>query len=67
MMVKRYLDGAVNESSADREIRDCTLPVKIWRLAPGGTGSYAKQAGSPSGRRNLKSYCKSKYSIFRFV
>ena len=29
MMVKRKLDGAVDESSVDREIRsDCALPVK---------------------------------------
>ena len=43
-MVKRKLDGAVNESSADQEIgkSDATLHdlQKILRPAPSGTGSY---------------------------
>jgi len=43
-MVKRKLDGAVEESSADREIRKSDMIVhnlwKIWRPKPSGTGSY---------------------------
>ena len=52
-MAKRKLDGAVDESSADREIHKSDAIVhnvwKIWRPAPSGTGSYGRQAG----RRNL--------------
>ena len=52
-MVKRKLDGAVAESSSDREIRKSDAIVhnlwKIWRPEPSGTGSYGRQAG----RRNL--------------
>ena len=43
-MVTRKLDGALDESSADQEIRKPVL--KIWRPAPSGTGFYGKQAGS---------------------
>ena len=49
MMVKRKLGGAVDESSADREIRKFDATVhnlwKIWRPAPSGTRSYSRQAG----------------------
>ena len=52
-MVKRKLDGAVDESSADREIRKSDAIVrnlwKIWRPVPSGTQSYGRLAG----RRNL--------------
>ena len=56
-MIKRKLDGAVDESSVNREIRKSDAIVrnlwKIWRPAPSGTGSYGKQAGRQVGRRNL--------------
>ena len=46
-MIKRKLDGAVNESAADQEIRKSNAIVhnlwKIWRPAPSGTGSYSKE------------------------
>ena len=49
MMVKRKLGGAVDESSADQEIRKFDATVhnlwKIWRPAPSGTRSYSRQAG----------------------
>ena len=51
-MVKRKLDGAVDESLADRKIRKWDATVhnlwKIWRLAPSGTQSYGRQAGWPT-------------------
>ena len=45
-MVKRKLDGAVDESSVDRKIHKldatvCNL-LKIWRPAPSGTRSYSR-------------------------
>ena len=49
MMVKRKLDGAVDESSAYQEICKSDMIVhnlgKIWRPAPSGTGSYGRQVG----------------------
>ena len=52
-MVKRKLDGAVDESSADRKIRKWDATVhnlwKIWRPAPSGTQSYGKLAGRQAG------------------
>ena len=57
MMVKRKLDGAVDKSSADCEIRKSDAIVhnlwKIWRPVPSGTRSYGRQAGWQFGRRNL--------------
>ena len=61
MMVKRKLDGAVDKSSADWEIRKSDAIVrnlwKIWRPVPGGTRSYGRLAGWLAGwqfgRRNL--------------
>ena len=47
-MVKRKLDGAVDKSSVDQEIRKSgatTLPVKSWKSAPSGTRSYGRQSG----------------------
>ena len=49
MMVKRKLDGAVDESSVDWEIRKSGTTVhklwKIWRPVPSGTWSYSRLAG----------------------
>ena len=49
MMVKRKLDGAVDESSTDQKIRKSDTTVhnlwKIWRPAPSGTQSYGRLAG----------------------
>ena len=46
MMVKRKLDGAVDESSTDHKIHKSDTTVhnlcKIWRPAPSGTGSYGR-------------------------
>ena len=52
MMVKRKLDSAVDESSADQEISksDATVHIlgKIRRPAPSGTWSYSRlQADEP--------------------
>ena len=51
-MVKRKVDGAVDESSTDQEIRKLDITVhnlcKIWRPAPSRTGSYNRLAGRPS-------------------
>ena len=48
-MVKRKLDGAMDKSSADREICKSDTIVhnlwKIWRPAPSGTESYGRQEG----------------------
>ena len=60
-MVKRKLDGAVDKSSADWEIRKSDAIVhnlwKIWRPVPSGTRSYGRLAGWLAGwqfgRRNL--------------
>ena len=56
-MIKRKLDGAVDESSVDQEIRKSYATVhnlrKILRPAPNGTRSYLQQAVSQSSRRNL--------------
>ena len=53
MVIKRKLDGAVDESSANQEIRKSDVVVhnlrKIWRPAPSGTKTYGRQTG----RRNL--------------
>ena len=67
-MVKRKLDGTVDESLADQKIRKSDVIVhnlwKILRPAPSGTESY----GRKTARLNiLKGCCRSKYSIFRFV
>ena len=52
MIVKRKLDGAVDESSADREICKSDVIVhnlyQIWRPAPSGTASYGRLAGRQS-------------------
>ena len=68
-MVKRKVDGAVDESSADREIRKSDAVVhnlwKIWWVAPSGTGSYGRQADKIWDI--LKACCRSKYLIFHFV
>ena len=49
MMVKRKLDGEVNESSLDQEICKSDATVhNFWWPAPSGTGSHSWQAGSPA-------------------
>ena len=49
MMVKRKLDGAVDESLADKEIYKSDMIVhnlcKISWPAPSGTQSYSRQLG----------------------
>ena len=48
-MAKRKLDGAVDESSADREIHKSNAILhnlwKILRPVPSEIGSYGRQAG----------------------
>ena len=48
-MGKRKLDGAVDESSVDQEIRKSNMTVhnlqKIWSPVPSGSQSYIRQAG----------------------
>ena len=75
-MIKRKLDGAVDESSADQDFRKPGATVhnlgKIWRPTPSGTRSYGRQAGRPADEiwarlKILKACSRSKYSIFRFV
>ena len=48
MTVKRKLDGAVDESSADQDFRKLSTTVhnlrKIWRPAPSETRFYSRQA-----------------------
>ena len=71
-MGKRKVDGAVDESSADREIRKSDAIVhnlwKIWWPAPSGTGSYSRLADKIWARLDiLKACCRSKYSIFHFI
>ena len=55
MIVERKLDGAVDKSSADQDIRksDATIHnlLKIWRPAPSVTGSYGRQVVCPSIRQ----------------
>ena len=50
MTVKRKLDSAVDESSADQDFRKFSATVhnlrKIWRPAPSGTGFYGRQSSS---------------------
>ena len=57
VMVRRKLDGALDEPSVDRNFRKPHATVhnlwKIWKPAPSGTGSYGRQAGRQFGRRNL--------------
>ena len=70
-MVKRKLDGAVDEFSADQEIRKSNVTVhnlwKIWRPAPSRTGSYSRLADKIWVRLEiLKACCRLKYSIMRF-
>ena len=52
-MVKRKLDGTVDESSVDRKICKFYAIVhnlwKIWSPAPSGTGSYGRRAGRQAG------------------
>ena len=75
-MVKRKLDGAVDESSTDQKIRKSDTTVhklgKIWRLTPSGTWSYSRQAVWVVDKiwvrlEILKACCRSKYLIFCFV
>ena len=69
-MVKKKLDGAVDESSADRKnLSDATVHnLWIWRPAPSRTQSYGRLADEIWARLEiLKACCRSKYSIFRFV
>ena len=55
MMVERELDGAVDESSADQEIRKFDITCeKTGVLHPSRTGSYGRQAGRQSSRQNLE-------------
>ena len=72
MMVKRKLDGAVDESSVDQQIykSDATVHIlgRIWRLTPSGTGSYGRQAVRPNLDEIQKFFAnRSKYSILRSV
>ena len=74
-MVKRKLDGVLDESSADQDFRKPGMTVhnlcKIWRPAPSGTGSYGRQSGSLAdkiwARLEILACSRSKYSIFCFV
>ena len=68
MTVKRKLDGAVDESSADQKIRKSDMTVhnlgKIWRPAPSGIWSYGRQAGWLADEiwarlKILKAWCRS--------
>ena len=56
-MVKRKLDGAVDESSANQEIRKSDMTVhnlwKIFRPPPSGTEFYCRQEVRQSSRWNL--------------
>ena len=57
-MVKRKLDGAVDESSADRDFcKPYITSERSGMPALSGTGSYGRQAGRPAGwqfsRQNL--------------
>ena len=73
MTVKNKLDGAVDESLADLEIRKSDTTVhnlwKIWRPAPSGTGSYAGRLADEIWARLeiLKACYRLKYLIFSFV
>ena len=75
-MVKRKLDGALDESSADRDFCKPGVTVhnllKIWRPALSGTGSYGRQSSRPADEiwarlEILKACCRFKYLTFRFV
>ena len=61
-MVKRKLDGAVNESLADQEIYKSNAIVhnqwKIWRPTPSGTGPYSRQVGRRTLGKILKACCR---------
>ena len=50
-MVKRKLDGTVDEYSEDQEICKSFAtvhnPLKIWKPAPSGTQFYGGRAGIP--------------------
>ena len=54
-MVKKKLDGGVDESSADQKIRKLDATVrnlgKNWRPAPSGTGSYGRLSSCQSIRQ----------------
>ena len=68
MMVKRKLDGAVDESSADCEIQKSDATVhklcKIWRPVPSGTRYYGRLAYKIWARLEILKACsKSKYCI----
>ena len=67
MMVKRKLDGAVDESSADKEIRKSYTYAAVHNL-----WLAVRQAGSTADeiwvRLEIeKTLCRLKYSIFCFV
>ena len=73
-MVKRKLDGAVNKSSADQEIRRCDTTIYITWEKSGGL--HLVDQGLMAGwladeiwvrLEILKACCGSKYSIFCFV
>ena len=65
MMVKRKLDGAVNESSADQQYITCEKSGGLHLAEPGLKAG--RQADKIWARLEIsKAYCRSKYSIFRF-
>ena len=73
-MVKRKLDGAVDESSADQKIHEWDATVNITCEISGGL--YLVEPGLTAGRladeiwarlEILKACCRLKNSIFRFV
>ena len=79
-MIKRKLDGTVDEFSVDQDFRKPGATVhnlwKIRRPAPSGTRSYGRQAVQQAGSladkiwarlEILKACSRLKYSIFRFV
>ena len=54
-MVKRKLDGTMDESSVNQETCKSNVIVhslwKIWKPAPSITGSYGLQAGKQANRQ----------------
>ena len=73
-MVKRKLDGAVDKSSADQEIRKSDATVHITREKSEGLHlvELGLMIGSPADKiwarlEILKAACRLKYSIFCFV
>ena len=76
MMVKRKLDGAVDEFSVDQKIWKSKSIINnlwnIWRPALCGTRSYGRQPSRLADKiwarlEILKACCRSKYMIFCFV